>query len=153
VASNRCLYPEARLLLGQTRLLSRFILATISVVRAHIDDNPNLFLSYVSAELLNKILSLLLKLGHLIEYPGYHVFIWAVSCSTHATRSLRKTMLLIWFLPGICNLMPSVSCLIDALQGLQASLACTLGQHIGPPIVGAQTYSWRHILCAKLQSF
>ena len=93
-----------------------FILATISVIRAHIDDNTNLFLTYVSAELLNKILSLLLKLRHFIEYPGYHIFIRAVPGPAHTARSLRKTMLLVWFLTRMCKLMPTpASCLIDAL--------------------------------------
>ena len=110
----RCLYSEARLLLRQRRLLPKFILVNIRVVWADIDNNADLLFSDVCTELLHKVLPLLLKLRHLVEYTRYHIFVRAVSGPAHARWSLREAMLFIGFLARMSELMPSSS-LIDVL--------------------------------------
>ena len=78
----------------------------IRVRVTHVNNNTNLFLSDIGAELFNQILSLLLKRWHLIEDSSYHVSIGAVPTPTHSRGSHRypASMLLPLFLAGLCHL-------------------------------------------------
>ncbi len=89
----------------------------------YIDDDPDLFLPYVSPEFFNHLFSLLLHLRQLVEDPGN--LIWR--CPT----KLR------WFFGFLIGMLRRGRMLVDVLKSLELSLAGTLSKGVGV----CQTYS------------
>jgi len=153
---NGCFDSETSLLLILRNLFFWFRLVVfLGRIRfsTHINDDTNLLFADVSSEFFDKILSFLLKLWHIIEDARNHIFIGTVPNPAHPRRSLwdSAAMLLALFLTRMSEIRMT-STLVDVLQGLQTSLAGTLGEHI-ISIFRIQTYPWWHVLGTKFQCF